>query len=84
MSILCYFRTKSTLMNITVGQNGSLSLNAYPHEFHYDLKKMVELTIGPSDNYDGIKACLTYNSPRKSKPGYQRDRGVSFSVTFAI
>ena len=67
-------------MNITVGQNGSLSLNAHPHEVHHDLKDMVQLTIGPSDNYDGIKACLTYNPPRESKPGYQRDRGVSFLI----
>ena len=69
-------------MNISVGLNGSLSLNAYPHELQHDMKDMVELTIGPSDNYDGIKACLTYNSPRESKPGYQRARGVSLFDIF--
>ena len=71
-------------MYIDVGQNGSISMNASPHELHSDLKDMFELTVGPSDNYDGIKTCLTYNSPGESTPGYQRDRGVSFLVTFPI
>ena len=79
------FRTESTLLYIDVGQNGSISMNASPHELHSDLKEdMFELTVGPRDNYDGIKACLTYNSPGESKPGYQRDRGVSFLDTFEI
>ena len=78
-----HFRTETGLY-IDVGQNGSISMSSSPHELHHDLKDMFELTVGPRDTYDGIKACLTYNSPGESKPGYQRDRGVSFLDTFEI
>ena len=73
-----YFRTESTRMYIEVGLNESISLNASPHKLHHDLKDMLELTVGPNDNYKGIKACLTYNTPGGSKPGYQEGRSVSF------
>ena len=47
-----------------VGQNEStITFNAFPDELQQDLKDMLEVTVGPSDNYDGIKACLTYNPP---------------------
>ena len=65
-------------MNIGIGQNGSIYINTSRHELHHDLDEILEISIGPSDDYDGIKACLTYNSPGESKPGYQKDRGVSF------
>ena len=65
-------------MNIGIGQNGSVYKNTSIHDLHYDLNEILEISIGPSDNYDGIKACLTYNSPGESKPGYQTDRGVRF------
>ena len=71
-------RTEPALMFINITQDGSLSLNSYPHELHYDLKDVLQISVGPKDNYDGIKACLTYNPPGVSKPGYQADRGVSF------
>ena len=68
-----------------VGQNEStITFNAFPDELQQDLKDMLEVTVGPSDNYDGIKACLTYNPPGAYKPGYQRDRGVSFVRIFPI
>ena len=73
-----YFRTRSTGIHIEVGQNESISFKARPHKFQHDLKDMLELTVGPNDKYNGIKACLTYNPPGVSKPGYQTDRSVSF------
>ena len=75
---MLYLRAESTLLRIGIGKNGSIYLNASLHDVHFDLKDILEVTVGPNDNYDGIKACLTYNSPRASKPGYQSDRGVSF------
>ena len=62
-------------VNIGIAQNGSIYMNTSHQKLQND---NLELSIGPSDNYDGIKACLTYNSPGESKPGYQKDRGVSF------
>ena len=62
-------------VNIGIAQNGSIYMNTSHQELRNDI---LELSIGPSDDYNGIKACLTYNSPGESKPGYQKDRGVSF------
>ena len=72
-----HFRSVSTHISIDVSQNGSLSMNNQPHDLKYDLTDAIELSVGPRDNYDGIKSCVTYNPPGGSKPGYQMKRGVS-------
>ena len=51
-------------------------MTAAPHTLSYDLQDVFQLSVGPRDNYDGIKSCLTYNPPGDSTPGYQRKRGV--------
>ena len=71
------FRTHSTNIRIQVGQNGSIHLDAHPHQLPHDLKDMLKLSVGPRDNYDGIKSCMTYNPPGRFKPGYQGERAVS-------
>ena len=55
-------------------------MTAYPHHMNIDLNNVFEISVGPRDNYDGIKSCLTYNPPGGSKPGFQRKRGVSTRV----
>ena len=52
-------------------------MSAYPHELQYKLNDLFEISVGPRDNYDGIKSCLTYNPPKSSHPGYQPAFGVS-------
>ena len=85
ISLNFYIRTESTAIHIKVEQNESIiSFDAIPYQLQHDIEDMLEVTVGPSDNYDGIKACLTYNSPGTYKPGYQRDRGVSIVDIFQI
>ena len=74
----------SSVIDILIGedQDGSLSVgcskgSCKPHNITYDLEDMLELSVGPRDNYDGIRSCLTYNPPGKFKPGYQGARAVS-------
>ena len=74
--ILVHYRSESTQIFIRVSQDGSLSMTAFPHNLSYDLQDVFQLSVGPRDNYDGIKSCLTYNPPGDSTPGYQRERGV--------
>ena len=59
--------------------DGSLVLDDNPHEVEYDISHihdMLEISVGPRDSYNGIKACLTYNPRIGVKPGYQNDRAV--------
>ena len=70
----------STHIAIYASQNGSLSMIANPPHMNFDLNDVFEISVGPRDNYDGIKSCLTYNPPGGSKPGFQRKRGVSAGV----
>ena len=74
------FRTKSTYVSFKIVSNGSLIIDENPLKVRYDMKEiedMLDISIGPKDNYNGIKACLTYNPTRPVKPGYQTDRAVS-------
>ena len=80
MDTLCC-RTDSTKMRIHFEQNGSITLDGCPHDLHYDLKDILEVSVGPRDNNDGIKACLTYNPPGAYKPGFQQDRSVCYSTS---
>ena len=81
-------RSVTAQIGIYVAQNGNLTVYAAirqlenyiphdPYDLNIDLKDVIELSIGPRDNYDGIRSCITYNPPRGSKPGYQIRRGVS-------
>ena len=70
-------RSVSTYIFLQVSQNGSLSIGSYPQPLNYDLKDVFKMSVGPRDNYDGIKSCLTYNPPGGFRPGYQTTRGVS-------
>ena len=70
-------RSTSTYIYINVSQDGTLWMNAHPHDVDFDLNDIFEISVGPRDMYDGIKSCLTYNPPGGSTPGYQRYRGVS-------
>ena len=65
-------------LNIYITQNGSYRVNSKPHDLKYKLKDVFEISVGPSEKYDGIKSCLTYHPPGGSKPGYQEDRSVRF------
>ena len=69
---------------IAEDQDGSLSVgcsegSCKPQNltYMYKLEDMLELSVGPRDNYDGIRSCLTYNPPGGYKPGYQSERAVS-------
>ena len=74
---MLHFRSVSTNIAIDVSQNGSILMNAYPVDLNNNFKDVIEISVGPRDNYDGVKSCLTYNPPGDSKPGYQMDRAVS-------
>ena len=75
------FSTHKTEIRIGKDQEGSLSLGCYegscfPQKLKYDLKDILELSVGPRDNNDGIKSCFTYNPPGAYKPGVQIERMV--------
>ena len=58
-------------------RSGSLTAYANPLlNLDINLEDMLHISIGPRDQYDGIKSCLTYNPIERSKPGYQQDRMV--------
>ena len=71
-------------MRIKFGQNGSILLNSYPYDLHYDLKDILEISVGPRDNNDGIKACLTYNPPGAYKTGFQQERSVCLCIIICL
>ena len=65
--------------------NGSIAFGCFggkcfpiPNDLNYTLKDVLEVSVGPKDNNDGIKSCITYNPPGPITPGYQNKRGVSF------
>ena len=78
-------RSVSAYLFINVAPNGSVSVNTiiehlgnlHPYDLNYDITGVIETSIGPRDNYDGIRSCFTYNPIAGSKPGYQLRRGVS-------
>ena len=74
----------SSTLDILIGedQDGSLSVgcsegSCKQQNLTYKLQDMLELSVGPRDNYDGIRSCFTYNPPGRYKPGYQGERAVS-------
>ena len=69
-------RTHST--NLVILQNESISIFGYPYDLHYNLTDVLQLTLGPKENNDGIKSCMTYNPPEANKPGFQQRRAVSY------
>ena len=90
---VCSNRSLSAHIFINVAENGSLLLSTHPpvlnhelssHVYNYNLDDVLEISVGPRDNYDGIKSCLTYNPPDASKPGYQTQRGVRVLETYKI
>ena len=71
-------------MHIHKSRNGSITIHGDPYNLQYDLKDLFEMSVGPRDNNDGIKACLTYNSPGGYKTGIQTEHAVSLMDILAI
>ena len=61
--------TLTVLVSLLRSQRVNLTLSNY--------KDFFAISVGPTEQNDGIKACLTYNPPGTYMPGFQLDLGVS-------